>query len=1695
MVDIASLAIQIDTSDVARAESDLERLGARGAKAEQAAKGVGDAYQNASGKVGAVAGAAAQAGTALERNSAAARENARELASVDRSASSLSGTINKLGVTLAGMTAGMSIKGIIDISDNYGQMADRIKMATASTEEYRLVQERLLQSANRTYRPLAEAQELYIRTADAIRSLGYQTGDALDITDSFSYLLVTNAASADKASNAIDAYSKSIQSGRIEVDSWQSLLAAMPSVVETLSQSLGKSAEEIRQLGITGKLSLTDLNEGLRQTVEANQKLADGMGTTLNDAIVRASNNLSTYLGESSKVTASSRLLSGALDGVTENIDLIATTLGGVAVAAVARYAAVTAKSTAASVAQTVAAGRQAAEELKLAQAQVAATTAAAALARANVGLTASTGQVTTALAAQEAAQQRLAAAQSASVGLGRTVLGLAGGWAGLAVTAGAVALSFVDWGDGAEEAARKSIALREETNLLTRAVEDLDAAQAKQVLQRMEEPYQAAKDEARNYAAQIEYLNAQLDRHPGSAKVDEWNRALVDAKGNLSTVNQELAAQEAKMRDLNARIEQNNKAWKESREIASETDKEGKGFLESLQRRADLSGKLSEVQKTQIAIEKGYAGVLSETAKQEALAAAAVIDRANAALNAGKGIAKATNEQATAYKALMDGLFPAEAAQRKYNEQIGLLKQYLNGDELAKAIDRLNHSMAGADATGPGDAIEDYRKELERLKDDLDPVGVATRKYAKDQDKLNEMLSRGMVSADEHGEMMAELGKRYKENTKETNQWAEWTESSLERVDGAFADAWRNIGDGFKGFRDSLTNAFRQMLAELAHMAITRPIVMQIGAALGLGGGGSGGILSSLGGGGGGGFNAGQLLQYAQTGYSLMTGVGPAVMAGWQTGGLSGALSGGAGYYGNLLGSAASTVGGWLGYGGAASSAAAAQAAGAAAGNSLGVNAGMYASGGGAATSASLSSLASSFAQIAGPLAGLYVAFKGYGAISNGYDFKPKDFDDDLYGVRLGAKVINAYENGITKVFGDSSFLSKALRIPVATIGGIMSSVFGGGWQTKDVGLALSATGGELVGQSYEYQKKKGGLLGSNKKRTRFSALDGETLASLQETFDATEAGVADLFAELSLSVEEGTLDGLQIARKQISTKGKTDEEIQKAISEWFGTAADAMTAELNRVFATGLDLDLAGMQAFVGNLKGVNEVIRYLNVGMYDASVAGGKLAEDLSAVAGGLEALATSSQTYYSAFFSETERAADTLDSVRRTFADAEIPLANSRAAFRAMVEDIDITTEAGRQMFATMMGLAGQAATYYSIVEQQLLGAASNAFAAVQRSVAAQQKQIQQAYSARVGSLNDMAATASASVSALAGVSNSLEAAIKRLRGTSDDAVRMLRAQATATLQNALTASRAGQSLAGFSGLQDALDVASEMDTALYGSLEEFQREQGRTANLIAELEKVNGKQLSTEQRLLESVQNQLGLAQQKYEADMAGLDAQLSYAQAQLDALNGIDNSVMGVTAAVAAMNAAVVAALGGLPKGAAQANTPQNNRSIIDTIYQSVLGRSTKGDEQGAAFWANALQTGTASYQDIAASIAKGAVGNAAESAASKASAAEFLKKSGMPGFASGGVFGGGLRLVGERGPELEVTGPSRIYSASQTAAMLSGGNETASEVRALRSEVAGLRGALHSIAKHTEKTAHGVEQIKDIGIPQEEVA
>jgi hypothetical protein len=76
-----------------------------------------------------------------------------------------------------------------------------------------------------------------------------------------------------------------------------------------------------------------------------------------------------------------------------------------------------------------------------------------------------------------------------------------------------------------------------------------------------------------------------------------------------------------------------------------------------------------------------------------------------------------------------------------------------------------------------------------------------------------------------------------------------------------------------------------------------------------------------------------------------------------------------------------------------------------------------------------------------------------------------------------------------------------------------------------------------------------------------------------------------------------------------------------------------------------------------------------------------------------------------------------------------------------------------------------------------------------------------------------------------------------------------------------------------------------------------------------------------------------------------------------------------------------------------------------------------------------------------------------------------------------IPAFASGGSFAGGLRIVGENGPELEMTGPSSIVNAQQTQRVLAANDELVTEIRALRTEVASLRYSAERTEENTKKT------------------
>lgn len=352
------------------------------------------------------------------------------------------GALQGLSGLFAGLVTGATVLNLINMAEAYNETSERIKMATKDAAEYEMVQQRLIKTANAIYRPLKEAQETYILTADSLRSMNYTTSQALDITDSLSLSFVKNATSSDRAQSAISAFTKSMQKGRVEGDAWESLMAAVPTIVNDIAASTKKTSAEIRQMGVEGKLTATMLAEGLRQSLAQNEAAAAGMATTLKDAFNNVSNNLAVFLGEANSATGATGVLSQAVLLFGNNISTVANALGALGAGALARYVVQIAAGVAANVQATIAARAQAAAELQKAQALVASTVATAANAAATSGLIASNTSAAAATAAHTAAVANLGVAQRGAAAAGLGLTAFLGGPAGIValLAAGAAA-------------------------------------------------------------------------------------------------------------------------------------------------------------------------------------------------------------------------------------------------------------------------------------------------------------------------------------------------------------------------------------------------------------------------------------------------------------------------------------------------------------------------------------------------------------------------------------------------------------------------------------------------------------------------------------------------------------------------------------------------------------------------------------------------------------------------------------------------------------------------------------------------------------------------------------------------------------------------------------------------------------------------------------------------------------------------------------------------------------------------------------------------------------------------------------------------------------------------------------------------------------------------------------------------------
>ncbi|HEJ1056627.1 TPA: phage tail tape measure protein [Pseudomonas putida] len=696
----------------------------------------------------------------------------RNLATVDSAFDRAGTAAQSAGAIMRGAFAAVAgaglIGGIIKQVDAYGQMSDRLRAAAGSADEYQLVQEHLMQTAQETYRPLAEAQELYIRTADVMRTLGFNTQQTLDITDSFSFLLVTNAASADKASSALDAYSKALATGKVDADGWISIQAAMPTVVAAIASATGKSTDEVRKLGSEGKLALDDINIGLLKNVEVNRKAAADMSTSVQDALNNISNATGTFLGKLEEQIGAVAGVSKFLVLLADNVDLVAVAMGGAGAAALTTYAAKAYVAVKALLVQRAAAVRSAEAAVIAADAQR--LFAQAQLQQAEASVAAATGlqrltlvqtQLIPRQAALTASTEALAIAQAslAQTTIRGGFLAALGGPAGLAVLAGTAAASFLLLRDNSDSLEKKLGDLSDPLDKLVDRFNKLNSATQAVALRELQGKIEDTQSQLSQVSGSIADRFENDLRGVGAAGVDGLMTGLVpmptEAQKALDLV-RDAANDFAKGAVVD---------WKavadQVRRVPGVTEAMAQAIETGQIKASDLSSELQSL-KTRLAELTG------ETDRNTA---------ATTANNAAKtGMTTAGQTYLDTLQKQLAGLQDNGDATKSANRYLAEHTDLTETDRqailsAASAIEAQKKANQGAkqetkDATSAQTKLTQQLKEAEtayqQLKKAYDPVGAASDDFQKQTKNLDLLLAQKKITTGEYGKAIGALAEQF---------------------------------------------------------------------------------------------------------------------------------------------------------------------------------------------------------------------------------------------------------------------------------------------------------------------------------------------------------------------------------------------------------------------------------------------------------------------------------------------------------------------------------------------------------------------------------------------------------------------------------------------------------------------------------------------------------------------------------------------------------------------------------------------------------------------------------------------------------------------------------------------------------------------------------------------------------------------
>jgi len=315
MDDIAALGFRVETSELAKGSTELDRMTLAAQKAENAARGFGSVTNEASEKLRKIG----QATAAIDGPLGGIASRFRSLGTLI-SQTSLSTAALALGIGGAVLALRRFAVGF---ADAWSDLSARVGLAVGNMDRSASVMERISAIARRTYSSLELTAESFLRNASVLKELGKTTTQQLDFTEALNNALVVSGAKGERAAMVQEALGRAMALGSLRGQELNTVIQSGGRVVELLAKQLGISSNELRRFGNEGKITRDVIYNGVVSAMQDLRDEADRMPATIADSFMILRNSLLQAVGVFDQSNKISETFAKAVISVADSLEML----------------------------------------------------------------------------------------------------------------------------------------------------------------------------------------------------------------------------------------------------------------------------------------------------------------------------------------------------------------------------------------------------------------------------------------------------------------------------------------------------------------------------------------------------------------------------------------------------------------------------------------------------------------------------------------------------------------------------------------------------------------------------------------------------------------------------------------------------------------------------------------------------------------------------------------------------------------------------------------------------------------------------------------------------------------------------------------------------------------------------------------------------------------------------------------------------------------------------------------------------------------------------------------------------------------------------------------------------------------------------------------------------------------------------